>query len=278
MEAVETRLRQLQQHDETVTLKSTGADEHDLPPAFLIEPREFEQILYASWVYRRTEHRSEMMSFNTSIARESAWSLLSECSLGDISILSVVALPVYISELSTGWTMFLSSDSKQKMNAAQIHSPEIIPRRPRWQENARRLQLQLKRKIAIVGSRSTGIVTWYRYCMEPVNSKAGKDSLKVKFVGGHYAGSDLPMIDTLNAFVKVIEYRGQEFATEIVDTTGQEAYIFLNNKHIIGVHGYMIVYSVACRQSFERVKTIIGKMCKHFVKLPHMLELIGSNS
>jgi len=59
-----------------------------------------------------------------------------------------------------------------------------------------------QRKIAIVGSRSVG-----------------KSSLTVQFVDGHFVESYYPTIE--NTFSKVIKYKNQEYATEIVDTAGQ---------------------------------------------------------
>lgn len=48
---------------------------------------------------------------------------------------------------------------------------------------------------------------------------AGKSSLTVQFVDGHFVESYYPTIE--NTFSKVIKFRGQEFATEIIDTAGQ---------------------------------------------------------
>merc|ERR1712225_115833 len=92
-----------------------------------------------------------------------------------------------------------------------------------------------QRKIAIVGSRSVG-----------------KSSLTVQFVDGHFVESYYPTIE--NTFSKVIKYKNQEYATEIVDTAGQDEYSILNSKHFIGIHGYVLVYSVASTQSFEMVQ------------------------
>ena len=61
--------------------------------------QEFEESLSASWVYRRCRNRDENLSFRISIIRPSAWSALSELSLADISVVSVLALPVQLQEL-----------------------------------------------------------------------------------------------------------------------------------------------------------------------------------
>lgn len=64
--------------------------------------REFEQSLLASWVYRRNQHRDEDMSLRGSVCRMSCWSALSDLSMADISVLSVLALPISIDELHNG--------------------------------------------------------------------------------------------------------------------------------------------------------------------------------
>ncbi|KXJ92884.1 rheb small monomeric GTPase [Microdochium bolleyi] len=101
-----------------------------------------------------------------------------------------------------------------------------------------------QRKVAIVGSRSVG-----------------KSSLAVQFVDGHFVESYYPTIE--NTFSKVIRYKGQDYATEIVDTAGQDEYSILNSKHFIGIHGYMLTYSVSSLPSFEMVQVIRDKILNH---------------
>lgn len=50
-------------------------------------------------------------------------------------------------------------------------------------------------------------------------ARVGKSSLTVRFVDGHFVDSYYPTIE--NTFSKVITYKGQDYATEIVDTAGQ---------------------------------------------------------
>ena len=46
----------------------------------------------------------------------------------------------------------------------------------------------------------------------------------------------------------------------------QDEYSILNSKHFIGIHGYMLVYSVASTQSFEMVQVIRDKILNHLVR------------
>ncbi|KAL1975320.1 hypothetical protein VTN31DRAFT_3712 [Thermomyces dupontii] len=116
-----------------------------------------------------------------------------------------------------------------------------------------------QRKIAIVGSRSVG-----------------KSSLTVRFVDHHFVESYYPTIE--NTFSCTIKHKGQEFATEIVDTAGQDEYSILNSKHFIGIHGYMIVYSVASRQSFEMVSVIRDKILNHLGAEWVPIAIVGNKS
>lgn len=46
----------------------------------------------------------------------------------------------------------------------------------------------------------------------------------------------------------------------------QDEYSILNSKHFIGIHGYMLVYSVASMASFEMVDVIRSKILNHLVR------------
>lgn len=91
----------------------------------------------------------------------------------------------------------------------------------------------------------------------------------MRYVDGHFVESYYPTIE--NTFSKEIRYKGQDYATEIVDTAGQDEYSILNSKHFIGIHGYMLVYSVSSLQSFEMVQVIRDKILNHLVGAPPSL-------
>ncbi|KAF9869448.1 hypothetical protein CkaCkLH20_13045 [Colletotrichum karsti] len=104
----------------------------------------------------------------------------------------------------------------------------------------------------------------------------GKSSLAVQFVDGHFVDSYYPTIE--NTFSKTIRYKGQEFATEIVDTAGQDEYSILNSKHFIGIHGYMLVYSVSSLPSFEMVQVIREKILNHLGTESVPIVIVGNKS
>ncbi|KAI8928663.1 small GTPase superfamily [Entophlyctis helioformis] len=80
----------------------------------------------------------------------------------------------------------------------------------------------------------------------------------VQFVENHFAETYYPTIE--NTFTKIVRYKGEEYATEIMDTAGQDEFSLLSSKHAIGIHGYVLVYSIASRQSFEMCKVVRDKI------------------
>lgn len=82
----------------------------------------------------------------------------------------------------------------------------------------------------------------------------------------HFVESYYPTIES--TFSKEVKVRNQDYALEIVDTAGQDEYSILNSKHFIGIHGYMLVYSVSSMQSFEMIQVIREKILNHLVSIP----------
>lgn len=105
------------------------------------------------------------------------------------------------------------------------------------------------RKFAVVGSRLVG-----------------KSSMTVKYVEDHFVESYYPTIE--NNFSKQITYKNQNYTIEILDTAGQDEFLIMNEKHLIGIHGYLLVYSVTLWQLFELVEVIRDKI----------LDLLGLDS
>ena len=60
---------------------------------------------------------------------------------------------------------------------------------------------------------------FFRRLERGLTTDAGKSSLTVQYVDGHFVESYYPTVE--NTFSKTIKHKGQEFSTEIVDTAGQ---------------------------------------------------------
>ncbi|KAJ8101106.1 small GTPase superfamily [Lipomyces tetrasporus] len=115
------------------------------------------------------------------------------------------------------------------------------------------------RKIAVVGSRAVG-----------------KSSMTVQFVEEHFVESYYPTIE--NQFSKIIRYKGQDYATEILDTAGQDEFSIMNQKHSIGVHGYVLVYSITSRSSFDMIRVIRDKILNNTGTESIPMVVVGNKS
>ncbi|PSR75038.1 hypothetical protein PHLCEN_2v9368 [Hermanssonia centrifuga] len=124
-------------------------------------------------------------------------------------------------------------------------------------------ELLKKRKIAVLGSRSVG-----------------KSSLVIQFIENHFVESYYPTIES--TFSKTINHNGVDYDCDIIDTAGQvrqlshllaytllilffssftkDEYTILNSKHAIGIHGYVLVYSVTSRKSFDMIQVVYDKI------------------
>ncbi|KAJ7635100.1 small GTPase superfamily [Roridomyces roridus] len=115
------------------------------------------------------------------------------------------------------------------------------------------------RKIVILGSRSVG-----------------KSSLVKQFVDNHFAESYYPTIET--SATKTIRYQGVDYPCELIDTAGQDEFSQLNSQYAIGIHGYVLVYSIASRKSFEMIQIVYDKIL-NYTGLPSVPAIIvGSKS
>ncbi|ORY52822.1 ras-2 [Leucosporidium creatinivorum] len=116
-----------------------------------------------------------------------------------------------------------------------------------------------QRKIALLGSRSVG-----------------KSSLTVQFVDSHFVDSYYPTIE--NTFQKVVKYKGQDFHLDIIDTAGQDEFSILSSRHAVGLHGWVLVYSVSSRSSFDMCTIIREKILNYTGRESVPMVLVGNKS
>ncbi|SGY22543.1 BQ5605_C019g08814 [Microbotryum silenes-dioicae] len=106
--------------------------------------------------------------------------------------------------------------------------------------------------------------------------KEGKSSLTVQFVDSHFVDSYYPTIE--NTFQKVVKYKGQDFNLDIIDTAGQDEFSILSSKHAVGLHGWVLVYSVSSRSSFEMIQIVREKVLNYTGRENVPMVLVGNKS
>jgi small GTP-binding protein len=91
----------------------------------------------------------------------------------------------------------------------------------------------------------------------------GKSSITIQFVENTWVETYYPTIE--NMFEKNMNFRGEPIALQILDTTGQDELTIFSPRHMVGIHGYLLVYDVTSRQSFRVVQHIYDKICNAFL-------------
>nr|AVV26993.1 Rheb1 [Colponema sp.] len=89
-------------------------------------------------------------------------------------------------------------------------------------------------------------------------SAVGKSAITNQFVHDHFPDYYNPTIEA--TFQKVVRYKGKDIEILIRDTAGQDEYTIFHHRYCVGVHGYILLYSVDSKQSFEMVKVINEKL------------------
>ncbi|NXC00952.1 REBL1 GTPase, partial [Orthonyx spaldingii] len=104
----------------------------------------------------------------------------------------------------------------------------------------------------------------------------GKTSLAHQFVEGKFVECYEPTVES--TYSKVVVVGKDEFQLQLVDTAGQDEYTILPHSFIIGIHGYVLVYSVTSLQSFQVVKTLHNKLYESRGKTRMPVVLVGNKA
>ncbi|CAK9785437.1 ras-domain-containing protein [Cutaneotrichosporon oleaginosum] len=100
----------------------------------------------------------------------------------------------------------------------------------------------LKRKIVILGSPSVGKTSITQQYVTPPT----------------YNEQYYPTIESTSN--KLVTHKGVQYDCEIVDTAGQDEFSLFPPKYAVGVHGYILVYSITSRQSFDMITSLHEKI------------------
>uniref|UniRef100_A0A8C0GM06 RHEB like 1 n=1 Tax=Chelonoidis abingdonii TaxID=106734 RepID=A0A8C0GM06_CHEAB len=86
----------------------------------------------------------------------------------------------------------------------------------------------------------------------------GKTSLAHQFVDGEFLECYDPTVES--TYNKMLMVGKDEFHLQLVDTAGQDEYTILPPSFSIGIHGYLLIYSVTSLRSFQVVKTLHNRL------------------
>jgi hypothetical protein len=95
-------------------------------------PHEFETTLYETRVYRRAQSDECDTSFTSSAVLTHAWSVLSDLSLSDVSVVSVIALPISLEDITSigpnlTFANLLALDDCNVLNGEEPTRSDAVP-------------------------------------------------------------------------------------------------------------------------------------------------------
>ncbi len=122
-----------------------------------------------------------------------------------------------------------------------------------------------------MGFRSVGMNERVSCTAVGINMRAlilasGKSSLAIQFVQGQFIDHYEPTIE--NIFNKKVAVRGHDYELHLVDTAGQDEFSKMPSEYSVDIHGYVLVYSIDSRKSFDICRTLHEKL----------VDLLGNDS
>ncbi|XP_007528604.1 GTPase RhebL1 [Erinaceus europaeus] len=115
------------------------------------------------------------------------------------------------------------------------------------------------RKVVLLGYRSVG-----------------KTSLAHQFMEGKFLEDYDPTVE--NTYSKIMTLGKDEFHLHLEDTAGQDEYSILPYSLVIGVHGYVLVYSVTSLHSFQIIESLYQKLHEVHGKIRLPVVLVGNKA
>ncbi|KAL7716534.1 small monomeric GTPase [Entamoeba marina] len=88
----------------------------------------------------------------------------------------------------------------------------------------------------------------------------GKSAITIQLTQGHFIIDYDPTIE--NCYRKTLTVDGRICVLDILDTAGQEEYASMLDQYFRNGHGFLIVYSVTDRNSFESIKNYYNKILR----------------
>ncbi|KAL0488531.1 hypothetical protein AKO1_015767 [Acrasis kona] len=88
----------------------------------------------------------------------------------------------------------------------------------------------------------------------------GKSAVTMQFLKGFFLEDYEPTVD--DRYQKIVNIEGTNVGLEIVDTAGQEAYSAIRDKYLREGDGFVLMYSVADRPSYEKIPELVKQIQK----------------
>ncbi|KAI8065605.1 ras-like protein 1 [Gongronella butleri] len=88
----------------------------------------------------------------------------------------------------------------------------------------------------------------------------GKSALTIQFIQSHFVDEYDPTIE--DSYRKQCVIDGETALLDVLDTAGQEEYSAMREQYMRNGEGFLLVYSITSRLSFEEVSTFYQQICR----------------
>lgn len=281
------------------------APSNDVSPRASIQPGDvarvfqFEPVLKASRVYRRAKRDTTDYSFRSSIALSHAWTALSDMSLGDISIISVIALPVQSTDLAnadryefTNWPLGSGEDNASQRPGSQgsvntlrqsgragVTTPETLP--SILESTLAPVSSYVPSnhvRLAVIGAPETDVNNLVARVRDSSCRFDNGNTNTAKFISPPYEPGDPQNI--INEYEKSCTIDGTKtsLAVEAVTASSDAFNAGLHGWTFRRIQVFMLVYKSRSRESFDKVEDLIRqvKYYKDSFNVPPIM-LVGTH-
>ncbi|OCL06398.1 ras-like protein 3 [Glonium stellatum] len=114
-------------------------------------------------------------------------------------------------------------------------------------------------------TQSSNLILAFRHLQYPSGGNTGKSQLSIQFIQSHFVDEYDPTIE--ESYRKQVVIDDQVALLDILDTAGQEEYSAMREQYMRTSEGFLLVYSITSRQSFEEIAMdywpiiLVGNKC-----------------
>ncbi|ORE10910.1 ras-like protein 1 [Rhizopus microsporus var. microsporus] len=108
-------------------------------------------------------------------------------------------------------------------------------------------------------SKATSFVREYKLVMVG-GGGVGKSALTIQFIQSHFVDEYDPTIE--DSYRKQCIIDSETALLDVLDTAGQEEYSAMREQYMRNGEGFLLVYSITSRMSFEEITTFYQQICR----------------
>ncbi|KAG1142349.1 hypothetical protein G6F37_007557 [Rhizopus arrhizus] len=108
-------------------------------------------------------------------------------------------------------------------------------------------------------SKTTSFVREYKLVMVG-GGGVGKSALTIQFIQSHFVDEYDPTIE--DSYRKQCVIDSETALLDVLDTAGQEEYSAMREQYMRNGEGFLLVYSITSRMSFDEISTFYQQICR----------------